>query len=304
MSTEIYKNLNIEDIENEEWKPIPNYELIYYCSNLGRIKSIDKFVKNNGTDVFKKSFIKSQNLYKGYCRVDLNKKSLLAHRIVGLVWLKNFKDSLEINHKSGIKTDNRVLNLECVTHQENMSHAVKTGLIGKGEKHSGYGKVSPNRGGKNTQAISVIQYSTNGEYLKKWDCMNDVERDLKISACNITGCCKLKYKTAGGFQWRFWSQCKENVLILPYTNVDYKPINQFDLFGILLKRWEGATQASRELGITRSSIQRCKKEKRLTAGGYFWQYSSLGNELKVTNKMVQIINKHRDAQKIVYDTYP
>ena len=39
----------------------------------------------------------------------------------------------EVNHKNGIKIDDRIENLEYVTHKENMKHASRYGLIEKGE---------------------------------------------------------------------------------------------------------------------------------------------------------------------------
>ena len=43
---------------------------------------------------------------------------------------------MEVNHKNGNTLDNRVVNLEVVTHQENIDHSVSTGLKNDyGEKH-------------------------------------------------------------------------------------------------------------------------------------------------------------------------
>lgn len=37
---ELYKILDLENLENEEWLPVVGYEGLYEVSNMGRIKSL------------------------------------------------------------------------------------------------------------------------------------------------------------------------------------------------------------------------------------------------------------------------
>jgi DNA-binding XRE family transcriptional regulator len=62
--------------------------------------------------------------------------SAAAHRLVWLFFNGPIKPGMTINHKNGIKGDNRPENLEVMTYSENQSHAHKMGLINQwGDKN-------------------------------------------------------------------------------------------------------------------------------------------------------------------------
>lgn len=63
-----------------------------------------------------------------HLRIDGKGKSMLVHRVVAITFLDNPENFKEVNHKNGIKHDNRVENLEWVTRERNMSHAFQNGL--------------------------------------------------------------------------------------------------------------------------------------------------------------------------------
>lgn len=73
---------------------------------------------------------------RGYQRVAaIHGKPQYVHRMVAETWIDNPNNYEEVNHINGDKTDNRVENLEWVTHSENIRHAYRTGLLkvkGKG----------------------------------------------------------------------------------------------------------------------------------------------------------------------------
>ena len=55
------------------------------------------------------------------------------------------------------------------------------------------------------------------------------------------------------------------------------PVNQYDKNGILLKIWDSASQAGKELNIPSTNITRCCRKRGLkTAGGFIWRYSEEG----------------------------
>lgn len=145
------------------WKPIKGYIGYYEISNKGTVKSLKRniILKNGCKRCLKKKILKSSPNSDGYKEVTLSRdgkdKDFYVHRLVAQAFLPNPDNLPEVNHKSGIKTDNTAENLEWVTHQANVIHAYKTGL-------------SKNRGGSHRMAIGVIDNTIGQKYdtIKEW----------------------------------------------------------------------------------------------------------------------------------------
>lgn len=127
------------------WLDIPGYEGLYQASDKGQIRSLDRnIIRTNrwgNPSVFslKGRLVRPWTNKKGYVYICLgagktNKKELHYWIATTFIGPRPFATA-EVNHKNGIKNDNRISNLEWVTRQQNVRHSFDFGFNHKGSKH-------------------------------------------------------------------------------------------------------------------------------------------------------------------------
>ena len=183
--------LDLQDLPNEEWKDIKDFEGLYQISNYGRVKSLPKYKntsnKNNKGYMTKCKILHCGYKIQGYLFVNLCKnnarKMITIHKLVCCHFLDNKNDYQVIMHLDNNKENNHISNLKFGTYQENIKSAYDDGL------HS--------------NMKSIIQYDKNDNIINDFKSITDASKKTNISITSIANCLKGLSKTSGGYIWKY-----------------------------------------------------------------------------------------------------
>lgn len=210
----------------EIWKDIQGYEGLYQVSNLGRVKSLGRFVDNlvRGHYWQEERILKPHDKGYSYLNVKLYKdrktKEFQVHRLVAIAFIPNPENKPQIDHINAIKTDNRVQNLRWVSAKENMNNPLTLiQKIGKnnpmfGKKHSEETKQKIRKAhlgkrkseeakekirGKNHPRARAIR---NIDTKEIFDTIKDAEKKYNLTCGCI--CYAIKHNSrSAGYHWKY-----------------------------------------------------------------------------------------------------
>ena len=186
----------------ELWKDIIGYEGYYQISNLGNVRSVDRF---DGVHDRQGAIMKPALKRNGYLQVGLRKHSerkwFSVHRLVAIHFIENPDKKPQVNHIDGNKLNNTIENLEWVTEKENQNHAARLGLrdnIPKGKNHCNYGKFGENS--RSAKPVIRLDPKTGETKLYK---AKVLAKNEGFDVTSISKCCHGKLKTHKGYEWYF-----------------------------------------------------------------------------------------------------
>lgn len=177
--------------EKEVWKDIKGYEGKYKVSNLGNVKSLNWL--NTGKEKLLHLGISKGKYYQvGLCKFGIN-KTFWVHRLVATAFINNPDNLPYINHKDENKLNNCVDNLEWCTAKYNSNYGTGIERMLKTKKL---------RNCKNAEK-PVLQFTKDCKFVNEFPSAKEAARCTDINRGNIWACCAGRYKSAGGYIWKY-----------------------------------------------------------------------------------------------------
>ena len=181
-------------VEKEQWKPVnePGFESTYEVSDLGRVRSKDRWIEVNGHQTFRRGKVLQPcvNKNNGYLYVVLShpgvQTEFTVHRIVADAWVPRKKGLNFINHINENKLDNRASNLEWCT----ASYNIRYNGLSKRQAETRYEHGF-------TKRVRVRDART--QEVKHFKSLNSAARALKSSPRTLRKYAKLEKPIRQGF---------------------------------------------------------------------------------------------------------
>lgn len=213
--------------DTPQWKPVYGYEKYIKVNQYGNIRSLDRLTNHNkgGKRLIKARFLKTHITKNGYellsVSFDAKRIHFLIHRIVSIAFIPNPENKPCVNHKNGIKNDNRVENLEWVTYSENERHSYD--VLGKKSVPGNLGRTGIN----SYEAKPVIAYNANGEFTGYFGTTTDAANHIGGYQANVSKVLRGERRHTLGYTFKFITKEEyfEKTGNLPiFENVSYRNI--------------------------------------------------------------------------------
>lgn len=253
-------------MQNEYWKSVVGFEGFYEVSNYGKVRSIERYVKQSGHLRFVPQKMKQETVNRsGYPVVTLCKdrksRQYLIHRLVAEAFIPNPDNKPFVDHINTNIKDYRVENLRWVTAKENANN--KLTLVHCRENtytKERTDKILETKRGKSYKGAPkrVFQFTKDGVFIKEYSSVAEAIREIGKNI-GIYRALNDPTMSAGGYLW--FSDKQVNPIYKRRKEKHQLAICYCDAEGNLIKEFDSINEASRKTGIPRRNISRSLRSK-------------------------------------------
>ena len=239
--------------EGEIWKPCPEFENKYLISSHGRVMSIGTYNTCKKGELIKLHKKHGRNGYMQARFYDNGRaKTFEIHLLVAKAFITNPENLPMVNHIDEDKVNNHVENLEQCTPQYNARYS-------------------------NAKAVDV--YTKDGVYIETLNALTDAAAKYNIHITDISRCCKSRYGTCAGYQFRYRGEPFQKKPISEKqkrrkeryghdsNESRYVALYEYTIDGTFVTAWSNSQEAARAYGIAGSGIRKCGRGEVSTIGG-------------------------------------
>jgi len=257
---------------NKRYKELGKDFCINYTKlNSDKVKQIDNYIEKGLSDIEISNIFNVKNYTIANIRIGKTwnhitnrqyiKKSTQIDEHIAIIIAKYLKDGYtpeEISNKLNVDKG-KILNIRLGVTFSNI-----TGIVYNTE----------NKGKKIFDRRKVIQLSLDGQFIKEWNGLCEIEEILGYNGSSIANCCKNKNTTRYVFNWVYKEDYESGNYCKIVAKGNLKPIVQLDLNDNLIKIWVDRKQIEENLGISSMTIKRiCNGNRKLNVYyDYKWMY--------------------------------
>ncbi len=117
----------------------------------------------------------------------------------------------------------------------------------------------------------VDMYDLSGNYIKTFDTITQACEETGAKCENISKCFSGQRNSCAGYLWKLNHGEPEKHIQSNYRPKN-KPVLALNKDGNIVKEFESTKEAERQLNLNAANISKCCKNKKWTAGGYYWRF--------------------------------
>lgn len=188
-------------VDKEVWREVkrPHFDGLYEVSNYGKVRNIKT------KRVLKP--VAHKNGYLFACLCNHGKQAIVSvHRLVAIAFIPNPNNYPIVNHKDETRDNNKACNLEWCTHKYNSNYGVAKirarESLKKFKSSERMKEIARQNGRRSSKP--VLQFDKQGKLLARYRSAKEAALSNKLNHSHILECCnKKRYKTVGGYIWKF-----------------------------------------------------------------------------------------------------